>query len=55
MIKSNMKILVASHKPDQVYSDEVYTPIHVGRSISSYKEIPAWRNALYGYPYFNAR
>lgn len=38
MIKSNMKILVACHKPDQVYSDEVYTPIHVGRSISSYKE-----------------
>lgn len=33
-----IKILVASHKPDKVYRDEVYTPIHVGRAISKYKE-----------------
>lgn len=31
-----LKILVASHKPDQVYSDEVYTPIHVGRTNSKF-------------------
>lgn len=35
---TKIKILVASHKPDKVYSDEVYTPIHVGRAISQYKE-----------------
>lgn len=33
-----IKILVASHKPDKVYRDDVYTPIHVGRAISKYKE-----------------
>lgn len=36
MIK--LKILVASHKPDKIYQDDIYSPIHVGRSISSYKE-----------------
>lgn len=35
---AKFKILVASHKPDKVYSDDVYTPIHVGRAISKYKE-----------------
>lgn len=29
------KILVACHKPTRVFQDEIYTPIHVGRSISS--------------------
>lgn len=33
-----VNILVASHKPDKVYQDKVYTPIHVGRSISKYKQ-----------------
>lgn len=33
---SRVKILVACHKPCKVYHDEVYTPIHVGRSISAY-------------------
>lgn len=33
-----VKILVACHKPGPVYHDEVYTPIHVGRSVSTYKE-----------------
>lgn len=33
----NLKILVATHRPDKVYSDEVYTPIHVGRAISKFK------------------
>ena len=35
---SRVKIFVASHKPDKVYEDNVYTPIHVGRAISKYKE-----------------
>lgn len=33
-----LKILVACHKPGPVRQDEVYTPIHVGRAISSYKD-----------------
>ena len=33
-----IKILVACHNPGPVYQDEVYTPIHVGRAISSYKD-----------------
>ena len=33
-----VKILVACHKPELVYHDSVYTPIHVGRAISNYKE-----------------
>lgn len=37
-MNQKIKILVASHKPDRVYNDEVYTPIHVGRSISKYKD-----------------
>lgn len=32
-----IKFLVATHKPDKVYRDDVYTPIHVGRAISIYK------------------
>lgn len=32
-----IKILVASHKPDKVYCDDVYIPIHVGRSLSKFK------------------
>ena len=35
---SRVKILVACHKPDIVYHDEVYAPIHVGRAISKYKD-----------------
>ena len=38
MEKNKVKILVACHKPDKVYKDDVYTPIHVGRAISKYKE-----------------
>lgn len=38
MTMDKIKILVASHKPDKVYRDDVYTPIHVGRAISKYKE-----------------
>ena len=33
-----VKILVACHKPGFVYQDDVYTPIHVGRAISKYKD-----------------
>lgn len=35
---SKIKILVASHKPDNIYEDDVYTPIHVGRANSKFKE-----------------
>lgn len=31
-------IFVACHKPTEVKSDDVYTPIHVGRAVSKYKE-----------------
>lgn len=37
MVEKKVKILVACHKPDEVYQDDVYTPIHVGRAISKYK------------------
>lgn len=33
-----VKILIACHKPYDGYRDKVYTPIHVGRAISNYKE-----------------
>lgn len=33
-----LKILIACHKPYKVLSNNVYTPIHVGRSISNYKD-----------------
>lgn len=29
-MKELLKILVACHKPENVYQDEAYTPIHVG-------------------------
>ena len=35
---SKIKILVACHKPGKVYQDDIYTPIHVGRAVSGYKE-----------------
>ena len=34
----NIKILVACHKPWDVYHDDVYIPIHVGRAISMFKD-----------------
>lgn len=34
----NVKIFVACHKPCEVFHDEIYTPIHVGRAISKYKD-----------------
>lgn len=34
----NVVVLVACHKPDRHYEDDVYKPIHVGRSISKYRE-----------------
>lgn len=33
---SKVKILVACHKPDKYYSDNVYEPIQVGRAVSKY-------------------
>jgi len=35
---SKIKVFVATHKPGLVRQDEVYTPIHVGRSISKFKD-----------------
>lgn len=32
-----VKILVACHKPDDVFKNDVYTPIHVGRAVSKFK------------------
>lgn len=32
----NIKILVAAHKPDKIYQDNIYTPIQVGKEISKY-------------------
>lgn len=37
MSQNKIKILVPCHKPCDVYRDDVYTPIHVGRSISQFK------------------
>jgi hypothetical protein len=31
-------IFVAAHKPSELKTDDVYTPIHVGRAISKYKD-----------------
>lgn len=33
-----ISIFVACHKPGKVFSNSVYTPIHVGRAVSKYKE-----------------
>lgn len=38
MSQNKVKILVACHKPDKVFSNDVYVPIHVGRAVSKYKE-----------------
>lgn len=37
MSQQKIKILVACHKPDKVYQNNIYTPIHVGCAISKYK------------------
>lgn len=37
MENNKVIILVATHKPDKVYQDNVYTPIHVGRTILNIK------------------
>lgn len=38
MSQNKVKILVACHKPDKVFNNDVYIPIHVGRAVSKYKE-----------------
>jgi len=38
MQQKKVKILVACHKPCEVYKNDVYIPIHVGRAISKYKD-----------------
>lgn len=35
---NKIKLYVATHKPVTVRHDEIYTPIHVGRAISKYKD-----------------
>ena len=35
---SKVKIFVACHKPFDVISNDVYTPIHVGRAVSMFKD-----------------
>ena len=37
-VQSKLKIFVACHKPFDVISSDVYTPIHVGRAISQYQK-----------------
>lgn len=37
-MNKKVTILVASHKPDTVFENDVYTPIHVGRAISRWKD-----------------
>lgn len=39
---NNIKIMVACHKPDLTYHDEIYSPIHVGRTLSQYKAEMSW-------------
>lgn len=34
-VSNKIKIFVASHKPTEIYSDDLYKPIHVGRAIST--------------------
>ncbi len=36
MEQRKIKILVVTHKPDKVYSDDVYMPIQVGKAMSRY-------------------
>ena len=35
---SQVRIFVACHKPFDVVSNDVYTPIHIGRTISKFKD-----------------
>ena len=37
-----MKIYVVSHKPCSIPSDDMLTPIHVGRAVSPYKDEMSW-------------
>ena len=36
--KKLVRLFVATHKPGTMRNDDIYTPIHVGRAISPYKE-----------------
>lgn len=38
VFKYKIKVFVACHKPSEIYTDDVYTPIHVGRAISKCKD-----------------
>lgn len=42
MTLQKIKILIACHKPDKIFHDNIYTPIHVGRAISKYKDEMDW-------------
>ena len=42
MFKHHLKIYVVTHKPCDIPSDGILTPLHVGRSISPYKDELSW-------------
>lgn len=42
MSKHSLRIYIVSHKPCDIPSDDVMTPIHVGRVTSPYKDEMAW-------------
>ena len=42
MFKHHLKIYVVTHKPCSIPSDGILTPLHVGRTISPYKDELSW-------------
>lgn len=42
MFKHHLKIYVVTHKPCSIPSDGILTPLHVGRSVSPYKDSMSW-------------
>ena len=42
MFKHHLKIYIVTHKPCSIPSDGILTPLHVGRSVSPYKDEMSW-------------
>ena len=42
MFKHHLKIYIVTHKPCSIPSDGILTPLHVGRSVSPYKDEMFW-------------
>lgn len=42
MFKHHLKIYIVAHKPCSIPSDGILTPLHVGRSVSPYKDSMSW-------------